>query len=470
MNEWAGVLLDYTQDKVAVLDEEGRFQYLNRATERILGYEPDTLVGEVAIDYVHPEDRSAVHETFADLRANHGEVRERTVTFRHRTADGSWVWMESRVSSVTEPTFGGYVVSSRDVTARVTAERERDETARRLDEIAASSADVLWMFNADWDRLLFINDAYETVYGGSVDRLEENPRRFLERVHPDDIPVVRSAMDRVSDGETVDIEYRVGPGKDYATWVRVHAVPIAEDGEVARIAGFTRDVTDRRRRERQLVVIDNVLRHNLRNDLNTVLGNVERILEDPVANAPECAETVRRTGCELLEKAEKQRETIRLLTTPDRPIDVDLDDAIRTAISDVHDRFPAAEVTVDVPDPFRARALPEIQSALAELLENAAKHVEDVSPRIRIAGRVADDEVVLEIRDNCPRIPDYEYRVLTGEERMNDVYHSSGLGLWLVYWTVDLSDGRIEFFANGDAGDAGSGNLVTISLPAADDG
>jgi nitrogen-specific signal transduction histidine kinase len=42
---------------------------------------------------------------------------------------------------------------------------------------------------------------------------------------------------------------------------------------------------------------------------------------------------------------------------------------------------------------------------------------------------------------------------------MTSVYHSSGLGLWLVYWVVSLSDGRIEL------GEYAGGNEIQVLLP-----
>jgi len=42
---------------------------------------------------------------------------------------------------------------------------------------------------------------------------------------------------------------------------------------------------------------------------------------------------------------------------------------------------------------------------------------------------------------------------------MDDVYHTSGLGLWLVYWVADLSDGNIAFDRSE------TGNTITLTLP-----
>ena len=63
----ADTLLDYTQDMVTVIAEDGTFTYLNRSVERIMGFDPDELVGENAFEYVHADDCERVVETFASV-------------------------------------------------------------------------------------------------------------------------------------------------------------------------------------------------------------------------------------------------------------------------------------------------------------------------------------------------------------------------------------------------------------------
>jgi len=137
----------------------------------------------------------------------------------------------------------------RNATAKFRASEAAAWTESRLRELAERTDDVLWTFTGDWSKLLFVNDAYKQVYGGSVDELAENPTAFLEVVHPDDRDRVREEMERLSDGEPAELEYRVGPDADYARWVWVSAEPVVEDGEVVRIVGFSRDITERERRK-----------------------------------------------------------------------------------------------------------------------------------------------------------------------------------------------------------------------------
>jgi PAS domain S-box-containing protein len=133
------------------------------------------------------------------------------------------------------------------------AEAVAERTEQRLAELAANSNDVLWAFTADWGELLFVNEAYERVWGQPTEALETEPEAFLDAIHPADRDPTRAAMERLSGGEPVDIEIRVDPGSDYNQRVWVQGTPITDDdGRVVRVAGFARDVTERRRHEQAL--------------------------------------------------------------------------------------------------------------------------------------------------------------------------------------------------------------------------
>lgn len=471
-----GILLDYARDMIVVIDDQGTFRYVNAASKSTLGYDPAELRGENTFDHIHPDDVDRVRRVFEETTARAEEFADASVEYRLRRKDGSYAVVESRFSNLTDSEIGGYVVSSRDVTDRVEAERERDETAARLSQITNYTTDVQWLFTGDWSEVLFVNPAYDEVYGVPAAEMEDDPTGFLDAIHPDDRPRVTEAMERLSAGEPVDMEYRVNPTQNFNRWVWVQGQPIVEDDEVVRIAGFTRDVTDRKRREKQLAVIDTVLRHNLRNDINKILGYVDETASlegefDPEQFA-ECVAVVRNVGEGLLEKAEKQREINRLLTKPPDPTHFDLDRVVEHALRPLWQREGVADgdskgavdIEVDVSPDATAYALPELEVAVAELVENAVEHAGDETAVIRVTGRQEGDHAVLEVRDDNPEIPDFDHRVLTGNEEMNAVYHSSGLGLWLVRWVVDLSDGTIEYERDVTAGE----NVVRIRVQASD--
>ncbi len=76
-----------------------------------------------------------------------------------------------------------------------------------------------------------------------------------------------------------------------------------------------------------------------------------------------------------------------------------------------------------------------------------------------VGGPVRQQLRTLEIVDDNPPIPDYDHQVLTGDQEMTEVYHSSGLGLWIVYWVVDLSNGSVTYER------VDGRNVVRVRLP-----
>ena len=455
-----GVLLDHAQDTIALIDADGSITYVNDAAERILGYKPAELVGTNTFDYLHPDDVDAVRERFTETINSEGYTAG-SVDYRFRAADGAWVWLESRMSNVTDRSLDGYVVSSRDITDRVTAEQACRTMTTRLQELSSTTSDVLWMFDADWSELLFVNPAYESVFGQSVDIVDADPAAFLDAIHPDDLPAVREAMNCLSAGQSVDMEYRVNPQTNYTTWVWVQAEPIVQDGEVVRITGFARDITDRRRRERQLSVMDNLLRHNIRNDIGVIVGNAE-LIEETVPEAADRAAVIRRTGESLLDSAEKQRGVIEALTGPAAIRPRDLVAVAEDAVEIVREQYPAANISLSAPDTAPTCGIDEVEAAVVELIENAVTHNEATQPTVEVTVSV-DDRVTLTVEDDGIAIPSMESSVLTGDHEMDALYHSSGLGFWLVYWVVELSEGSITV----ETADSG-GNRIRVTLPTAD--
>jgi PAS domain S-box-containing protein len=132
------------------------------------------------------------------------------------------------------------------------SEEVAEATERKLHQLAEKSDDVLFVFDADWADLLFINSAYEDVLGGSIGELEGDPHAFLSYVHPDDRPTVRRTMAAVSAGSPEEAEFRIVAGDGDEHLLHVEAKPVLDDGAVTRIVGIVRDITERTRREQAI--------------------------------------------------------------------------------------------------------------------------------------------------------------------------------------------------------------------------
>ncbi|WP_435066662.1 PAS domain S-box protein [Haloplanus sp. C73] len=130
-------LIAHTVDVLTILDDECVVQYQSPSIESVLGYAPDELVGERVVEYVHPDDQQMVLEQFYELIEADVEYTTAGVEFRFRHDDGSWVWLEARGSNQTGNALDGYVVSSRDISARKEYEQQLKRERDRLDRFAS---------------------------------------------------------------------------------------------------------------------------------------------------------------------------------------------------------------------------------------------------------------------------------------------------------------------------------------------
>jgi PAS domain S-box-containing protein len=122
-----GTLVQHSSDLITVIDPEGTVRYQSASIERVLGLAASDLVGSNLCTLIHPEDVPRALTLWDDLaRRPHATGR---VEYRLRSGDGSFRHVESAASNLLlDPTVGGLVLNSRDITER----HEVEETLRRL--------------------------------------------------------------------------------------------------------------------------------------------------------------------------------------------------------------------------------------------------------------------------------------------------------------------------------------------------
>lgn len=216
------------------------------------------------------------------------------------------------------------------------------------------------------------------------------------------------------------------------------------------------DVTERRNRVQQLDVLNRVLRHNLRNEMNVVYGYAGQLDGEHEAIKERIQEKVMR----MVDLGDKAREIDRILTedTEDRS-PIDLVDLVEIEVKRARDTYPAVDFDLSVPE-GSVRISRTLGPVLRNLLENAAEHNDSEEPTTSIDVSVDEEAVTVEVADDGPGIPEAERSVLRRREE-DPLEHSSGLGLWLVNWGVQTMGGTIAV----DCPDQG-GTTVTLTIPA----
>ncbi len=146
---------DHVTDLVSVHDEEGRFVYVSPAHHRVLGLDPEELLGKTTSEFVHPDDLSLLSASFRKALI---DGKGATVT-RLRVADGSYRWFHVGMSRLErgEDQGGVIALSARDITEQRELS-EALEATRRMEALGRLAGGVAHDFN---NLLMVIQSASE---------------------------------------------------------------------------------------------------------------------------------------------------------------------------------------------------------------------------------------------------------------------------------------------------------------------
>ena len=142
----------------------------------------------------------------------------------------------------------------------VAAERRRaEQTVReaedRFRQMAENIHEIFWVTDLDHTRILYVSPGYDEIWGRTRQSLYEEPRSWIERIHPEDRGAVIEDLERRRRGVFNDLEFRIARSDGSIRWIRSRAFPIKDpDGHLSRIAALTEDITERKRAEEALRV------------------------------------------------------------------------------------------------------------------------------------------------------------------------------------------------------------------------
>jgi len=115
-------LIENANDMIWILDREGGFRYVSPSTFRILGYQPEALLGRSVKDFIHPQEKEELIERFTLRVASLVQTHPTAMRFRHEA--NYWCILECISKNLIDhPTIKGMVVNLRDITKRKQAEQ-----------------------------------------------------------------------------------------------------------------------------------------------------------------------------------------------------------------------------------------------------------------------------------------------------------------------------------------------------------
>ncbi|MDS0474420.1 PAS domain S-box protein [Natrinema sp. 1APR25-10V2] len=250
-------IVETVDDGVYVLDEAGRFQRVNDGFVSMTRFDRSELLGSHAsvvfgknFEDIDAEARQQFESGETDVASFEEDIY---------TADDEAINVESRFRHFEVEGGRGRVGVVRDITERKQMEQELRESERRFRQLAEHLDQVVWMTTADQQELLYVNPAYEEVWGVDREDLYENTTTWAETIHPDDREMVVEEFEKQVQDE-YEAEYRIVRPDGEVRWIHDRATPIYDqDGDVYRIVGDANDVTERKEREQRLEQFERIV-------------------------------------------------------------------------------------------------------------------------------------------------------------------------------------------------------------------
>ncbi|MFO7833499.1 MAG: PAS domain-containing protein [Halohasta sp.] len=423
------------------------------------------------IGFYHPDDRQTIQAAF-DRLTTEGEPYDlelRIVTAEDRTR---WVRTVADPQVDADGEIVGALGIFQDITDRKRYETELERAQTELRQIIDLIPDPVFVKNRAGEYLL-ANEALADCYGETPATVEGRHESAVmpdasqsDGFREDDLAVIDSGEPKQIPEESLTT---VDGGTRILSTIKI-PYETADNHEPAVLA-YARDITDLKAYERQLEtqrdnldVLNQVVRHDIRNDLQLIAAYAAMLDGELDAEAQSHLDVIARSADNAVELTTTARDLAETMLQADanrRPVPL-----ARTLDGQI-DRLLSAEpstvvnVTGDLP---RVHVLADdlLEAVFRNILKNAVQHNDTEEPEIAIEAAVDDHSATVRIADNGPGVSDAHKTQIFGRGEQGLNSSGTGIGLYLVDTLVDRYGGTVTVEDNEPRG-----AVFVVALPLA---
>lgn len=480
-------LLDLTHDAIFGRGLDHVISFWNRGAELSYGWKREEAVGTVCHELlrsVYPIALDSIVGTVLSTGRWEGEV-SRT------RKDGTEIVVASRWSL--EKDQEGEPVGLLEINTDITEHKHSREMLERMQAAYLAEAQSLSHTGSfAWttgDGGLVWSAESARIYGYDPST-EPTIDRLMDRIHRDDVALVRRRLDRAKqDGENFDFEHRLIMPDGVSKTVHVVAHAMSENGQGWQFVGAVMDITEARRAQEQLqqaqANLAHVARVTLLGQLTASIGHeVNQPLAAIVTNGEAAIRYLRRDPPELEEirdaltsmiaegkRASEIVKRIRSLIQKTTPQNASLDinsvlaEGATLVQREVANQRVALKLDLapDLPAVLGDRV--QLQQVIINLMINAVQAMASVNGRAREllvrSMRDGPETVVVAVQDSGEGLDPAK------ADHLFDAFFTTkpdgmGMGLSICRTIMDAHNGRIWASAND-----GPGATFRFSLPVA---
>ncbi len=277
------LIAENTYDLIATIDPvTSEYKYLSPSHSKTIDYPIDELLGQNALNLIHPEDRSRIKKIL-HIGIMQGQGR---AEYRWRSKEGSYIWLES-IGKLVTSRYGEneIVLVSRDITERKRMEEALKSSEERYRLIVDNAQEGVSIINPVTFKPIFVNPALERISGYPLKEfLNIN---IFELVYSEDKDgLVKIVAEGMRTGKNTTGQYRCRNKDGVYIWLETNGILIKYEGE-QRWFCVSRDISSKKNLEEQLQKqVD--YQNNIMNNINDLFYTYNRDLLLTYVNRQTC--------------------------------------------------------------------------------------------------------------------------------------------------------------------------------------
>ncbi|MBZ0285235.1 MAG: PAS domain-containing protein [Anaerolineae bacterium] len=462
---------------VMLFDRDLRYNLLEGAILEEVGYTKPIVEGRSLHEVLPPEAVAELEPHYRAALAGEESYFEFHLN-RH-------IYMVRIVPLYEGETITGGMVVIEDVTEARVQEGILRESEEKFRQFAETTDHVFWIFNPKTGRLIYLNPAFEIIWGISRLTIAGSLERWLDTLHPEDRSVLEATIQQAAAGHNQeDVVYRILRPDGDMRWVVTRAFPVRDkQGMVYRVLGIAKDVTLFREVEQERLelvlekerthLLSAFIRdtsHELRTPLTIIGSSLYILAKSPDAQKrQQKVEQIEAQIMQMNRLINQMQETLRLereKTPPFEPIAVNelVENVYKQMVNHLRTKTLYVNTNLTPNLQLVAGNADQLQQAIRNIVENACAFTPEQGA-IMLRTYQQEQEIVIRVEDtgigihpiDLPHIFEQFYKA---DGARTNRTSGAGLGLSIARRIIQQHGGRIEVTS-----ELGVGSIFQVFLP-----
>ncbi|MDP4285327.1 MAG: PAS domain S-box protein [Bacteroidota bacterium] len=234
-------------DMICRIADDDTILKISAASEQILGYRPDELIGKNLFEFLYHEDLEKTKEIANNIVKKKGSVANYYNRYQHK--NGSLVYLEWMATWHQDEKVRYGI--GRNVTEKVLAEQKLLQSEQRFKSLVQDGSDLIGILDAEAN--------YQYVSPTSYPLLGYHPEEFIGKnafdfIHPDDKEIVFKDFSALTINKKLNLTlFRFKHKNGTWRWIETTLTNLLDEPAVRGIVANSRDITERKHLEEKML-------------------------------------------------------------------------------------------------------------------------------------------------------------------------------------------------------------------------